>query len=517
MALFKVNRGNSSTLPTTMVDGWAYFCTDTGEFFIDYADANGELHRKQISAGEAKKIAGVEGAEGQFVSFDSNGNLVATDNPTDAVQDALTSHTTNTNNPHGLTAEQLGLDGSMMLSEIKGGTAQLPSSSKWLSVAYGNGRFVAVSEDSNTVAYSDDGITWTTATMPYSLKWSSVTYGNGRFVAVAFESITAAYSDDGINWTTSMLPIKTRYWYLVTYGNNRFVALALSSTIAAYSDDGETWIETRAFSNTSYPNWSSVAYGNGRFIAVRSDSVYASQSEDGINWTLSTVMGSSGWSSLTYGNGRFIVVASDSTAAAYSDDGDAWIKTTLPDSAKWCSVTYGNGRFVAVSSNSTMAAYSDDGATWIEATLPSSADWRYVTYGNGMFIAVAYNSTTVSISYDGSVWYETVPDKIFLADYIGTDITETVKGLVAPDLTGIATETFVTEAIAGIEIPEVDITGLATETFVTEAIAAIPEPDLSSKQDKLTGTEGQTVEFDSTGNLVAVDKTATSNTIIRVW
>lgn len=59
--------------------------------------------------------------------------------------------------------------------------------------------------------------------------------------------------------------------------------------------------------------------------------------------------------------------------------------------------------------------------------------------------------------------------------------------------------------------------GLATESYVTEQIAAIPEPDLSSKQDKITGIAGQTVEFDSTGSLVAVNKEATSSTIIRVW
>lgn len=60
MALFKINRGNSTTLPTSLTDGWAYFCTDTGEFFIDYADSNGSLHRKQINADEAKKISGYD-------------------------------------------------------------------------------------------------------------------------------------------------------------------------------------------------------------------------------------------------------------------------------------------------------------------------------------------------------------------------------------------------------------------------------------------------------------------------
>lgn len=57
MALFKVNRGTSVNLPAAKHDGWAYFCTDTAEFFIDYLDENEVLQRKQISADEAKKLA----------------------------------------------------------------------------------------------------------------------------------------------------------------------------------------------------------------------------------------------------------------------------------------------------------------------------------------------------------------------------------------------------------------------------------------------------------------------------
>ena len=33
-----------------MTDGWAYFCTDTGSFYIDYSDVFGALRRAQINA-----------------------------------------------------------------------------------------------------------------------------------------------------------------------------------------------------------------------------------------------------------------------------------------------------------------------------------------------------------------------------------------------------------------------------------------------------------------------------------
>jgi len=45
--------------------------------------------------------------------------------------------------------------------------------------------------------------------------------------------------------------------------------------------------------------------------------------------------------------------------------------------------------------------------------------------------------------------------------------------------------------------------GYATETYVDEAIGSIPAPDMSSKQDKLVGTQGQVVGFDEDGNAVA--------------
>ena len=49
MALFKVFRGQSSNLSSQpKKDGYAYFCTDDGSFWIDYEDGNHVLQRKQV-------------------------------------------------------------------------------------------------------------------------------------------------------------------------------------------------------------------------------------------------------------------------------------------------------------------------------------------------------------------------------------------------------------------------------------------------------------------------------------
>ena len=303
----------------------------------------------------------------------------------------------------------------------------LPVSGKlnrWYSITYGNGKFVAVSDGSDTAAYSTDGITWIQSTLPLSAKWESVTYGNGKFVAVANGSTTAAYSTDGINWVQSNLPTKSK-WSSVTYGDGKFVAVAMSSSVTAYSTDGINWVQSKL---PAMQFWISVTYGNGKFVAFARGSDIAAYSTDGISWVQSTLPMYANWQSVTYGNSKFVAVASsggDSTNAitAYSENGIDWIQST-PPSTGWGSVAYGNGKFVTLAYGSNIAAYSTDGINWTESTLPISANWNSVTHADGKFIAVALGSTTVAYSTDGITWTSTVS----IIQYPnGTDIHEQIR------------------------------------------------------------------------------------------
>ena len=58
MALFKSLRGKRENLPSSKTDGYAYFCTDDGTFWIDYTDDSGVVQRKQINAKDAETIMG---------------------------------------------------------------------------------------------------------------------------------------------------------------------------------------------------------------------------------------------------------------------------------------------------------------------------------------------------------------------------------------------------------------------------------------------------------------------------
>lgn len=54
-----------------------------------------------------------------------------------------------------------------------------------LGITFGGGMFVAVQSNSGRVLLSQDGISWSRASVPQSSTWYSVAYSNGRFVAVS--------------------------------------------------------------------------------------------------------------------------------------------------------------------------------------------------------------------------------------------------------------------------------------------------------------------------------------------
>jgi hypothetical protein len=287
-------------------------------------------------------------------------------------------------------------------------------------------RFVGVNvyPASNEVAWSADGVNWTmTENMPATVEWMSVAYGNGVFVATALDSDKAAWSANGVNWTAATMPSTAR-WYNVAYGNGVFVAVADTTNgswshngeenKAAYSlDNGKTW---SAATMPVKAYWITLSYGGGRFVATTYSTNKAAWSADGVNWTMTTMPSSSRWVSLTYGAGKFVAFGDD-YKVAYSTDGAAWTGVTLPSDGYSGERfgTYGNGKFAAYTdtgkTTTGKAVFSTDGVTWTSATItwPSSetSNWTPVpAYGAGKFIILRNFAVAASVYYsaDGINW-----------------------------------------------------------------------------------------------------------------
>lgn len=84
------------------------------------------------------------------------------------------------------------------------------NTTKTMDICYGNGKFIIVTKDdtymNNKFFYSTDGTHWLTTPSPADRAWNCVAYGGGKFVAISMTSkrvnnIGIAYSENGIDWT----------------------------------------------------------------------------------------------------------------------------------------------------------------------------------------------------------------------------------------------------------------------------------------------------------------------------
>ena len=171
---------------------------------------------------------------------------------------------------------------------------------------------VASGAASTTAYVSSNGTTWAAMTSLAAANWSAVAYGNSRFVAISNGTATSI-STNGSSWSAGGT-VANQYWTGIAYGTGpaKFVAVSggtAQSTAAAYSTDGTTWVATTLPQNAY---WTGVSWGNGRFVAVAQGGQQTAYSLDGITWTTpATVLPSSqAWKNISYGQGTFLATSS---------------------------------------------------------------------------------------------------------------------------------------------------------------------------------------------------------------
>jgi len=262
-------------------------------------------------------------------------------------------------------------------------TVSAGGSAVWAGVAFGAGRFVAVSDEGDLpMIGSADGRTWAPLTAPVG-QWSSVTFGAGRFVAVARGGgARIATSTDGLTWQSVDSPATTA-WRSVVYGGNRFVAVGDGVAGVMTSLDGLTW----TLSEAPMGSWRTVAYGAGRFVAA-GDAVMVST--DGMSWALSTPGVGVVLGDLAYGDGWFVGVTDQGGGAVRtSADGVTWTAATLTGLASARSVSFGNGRFLLSGATPTGGLWSSiDGSVWVAQPSLAGGQWGKAAYGAGMFVVL---------------------------------------------------------------------------------------------------------------------------------
>jgi hypothetical protein len=258
-------------------------------------------------------------------------------------------------------------------------------------VAYGNGVWVAIAQNSNKAAYSSDGITWTESTLPTTAVWNAIGFGNGNFVAYANDTnIPIRSTDNGVTWANVNPNVATVEIRGLAYGGGIWVATGPSGSFYS-TDNGSVWATTSSLGGAN-----DVAYSPslGMFVAIRATGgIYIAYSFNGSFWT--NTITQSILSFVVWGSDKFVAIATNQSYYYTSTSGQSWTPRSLPISEVWASLSYGNGTFVIIAENSTVALVSNDGITWTVKTMPSAVSWTSLAYGDtdNKFVAISGNST----------------------------------------------------------------------------------------------------------------------------
>lgn len=292
------------------------------------------------------------------------------------------------------------------------------------SVAFGNGKFVAVGVNGIIVS-STDGTTWELKSqgLQYPLYYIGyVTFQNHLFIAVGHEksnysSKTILVSPDGNTWSVHSLSLDDQI-KSIAYGNNVFVAVSSYGTVLT-SPDGATW--SKQFKDTTYPQYyNSVTFGNNQFVALCSNNNGQSKirrSSDGISWSMDTCPYY--FNSIFFDGNQFVAMGS-STTMYYSSDGTTWTEKAWEKDSSFVTVysityaTYADHQRIAIGNYSVYSPYtgyhediimtSSDGIKWSHW---KTLDHLYsATFGNNVFVAVIDNGGIIT-SPDGVSWSKT--------------------------------------------------------------------------------------------------------------
>ena len=195
---------------------------------------------------------------------------------------------------------------------IEWDSVEMPAEVDWVAGAYGNDRFVVISFPNDSSfsfsAVSENGESWERYDMPSADAWVDLIYARRKFIAIAESNNTIAISDDGISWDLDVIDLGSDIsWASIAYGNNRFIAMSTTGEIR-YSFNLIDWASALMpfLDDSTSLTWRTIEYSQGQFVAIAKDGYdeennIIATSTDGLVWQLRELPSVEFWSTLTFG------------------------------------------------------------------------------------------------------------------------------------------------------------------------------------------------------------------------
>ena len=200
-------------------------------------------------------------------------------------------------------------------------------------LATGNGNaYVQQTETASdsTVIASD---AWTVAATGASdTNWVGLAYGAGKWIAISQDGTTVTSTDNGLNWTTgaAVTPQSPEVYNDIAFGNNAWVATMAQSDRVIYSHNGTTWSDSQVVGDSGRENWV-VGYTGGLFHLASSQGTTAS-SDNAKYWVVREA--NAGMTSIAGGyltnKPSFVTLnVASTTAHVYTGGARAWARAEV--------------------------------------------------------------------------------------------------------------------------------------------------------------------------------------------
>ena len=280
---------------------------------------------------------------------------------------------------------------------------------------------LAFGTEGNTIAYSPDGITWTSLGRTVFSTEGNTAFWNGKlWVAGGRGGNSLAYSYDGQKWTGLGTSIFTIRCGAVTYNGNIWVSVGQGSSFSiAYSYNGINWTGVPNSVNilTNTNTRSGICWNGKVFIATgNGTTANIATSPNGINWTAIPSTAATGLPlSSSIGNpitnGIIQLLPTVDFGIYYTFDTTCergWTQATGSNS-NTRNIAWNGSIFVAACSGDIR--HSTNGITWsttgVTYTPSTVLDFAGVCWNGTRFVVEMWQQPQVGYSADGKTWYIT--------------------------------------------------------------------------------------------------------------
>ncbi len=368
---------------------------------------------------QGNHLEGIAFGNGRHVSVGTFGGVAISTNGTgwfDGHQDAVTSYRTEITYGNGvfLTLDngwpQTSTNGLDWLDGDFGGDFGSAS------IAFGNGRFVAVNYYDDRVATSTNGVDWELQATAPAGGMAKIVFAGGMFMAPALSFLSPGNdglftSPDGIHWTVRGIP-PVNTLAAISYGDGLFVGIpSYYQHYVVTSTNGIHWTE-RLLPQPRALYAQSIAWGNGVWVTcgsgttVDGNRVGLEWSNDAIHWTAVPGIGTNSVREVLFDGTRFVAVGAYGFLAT-STNGADWAITNPGSDLNLRGLSHANGLFLTVG-NGGLIYTSPDGRDWTRRSSGTTANLRSSTFFGGRFIVVGGDDLTGSAvvlsSSDASDW-----------------------------------------------------------------------------------------------------------------